>query len=111
MSKLSLCTEFKRKQEDLMLSYQELQEDIFTDKQESITILNELNLIFANLLKYQYQISQAEKIESIQEYTSSFTEDEIIKILALIEKKLQELQFNVHLKAWLDSFLLLLMEV
>lgn len=101
----------RRKQQDLMLNYQQIQEQIFIDRQKSITILNELNQFLSNLLKNNYQISSGQNQEEIHVYQDYFSQEELIQILEIIEKKYQELQFNVHFKSWLDTFLLQLMEV
>ena len=101
----------RRKQQDLMLNYQQIQEQIFIDRQKSITILNELNQFLSNLLKDNYQISSGQNQEEINAYQDYFSQEELIQILEIIEKKYQELQFNVHFKSWLDTFLLQLMEV
>ena len=100
-----------RKQEDLMLSYQEIQEQILNNKETTIAILNELKQFCSFVLKYKYQVQVENEHEWIEKYQANWTEEELLHLLEILEKKEQELQFNVHLKAWLDSFLLEVMEV
>lgn len=99
-----------RKQEDLLLSYKQISEDIYYDKNISIQVLNELMYFFAVLLKCKYQLIDSNE-EYVQQFLDSFTEEEILKILTILNQKQQELQYNLNLKLWIDSFLLKLMEV
>ncbi len=99
----------ERKQKDLMLSFQLILDEIFQNREQAAIILSEMENFFAQLLKNCYGIYL--NSDFVEQYKTQFSEPEILNILSVIESKKNELDYNINFKAWVDSFLLQLMEV
>ena len=100
-----------RKKKDLMLSYQFILDEIFPDKDSILSTLQTLEIFFAQILQKYYNINQSNCSEMVIKYENHFSLNEIIKFLSIFDEKQKELEYNLNLKAWIDSFLLRLMEV
>ena len=97
-----------RKHKNLLLNYQELYEKVCSDKQQTGKIIQELLFLFTTQLEDCFL--QNEKLEYNQ-IEASFTEEELLQMLSILQKKQDALQYNINLKLWLNSLLIALMEV
>ncbi len=97
------------KEKNLFFSYNELLEKVFTEKEKISKILDEIQILFSELLKEKYKMKKLEFISNIS--LQNLEEKQVLHILSVLQKKKEELQYNVNMKLWIDSFFLSLMEV
>lgn len=90
------------KKNDLFVNYQYIYNEILSDKIIARKILNDVEKIFINYLKYSLNKEEFSCDEEVARILSKISSEQIIEFLAIIEEEVQKLDYNVNYKLWLD---------
>ena len=97
------------KKDDLFINYKQISESILVDKFVAYEILSNIeNILISYLNNKVLSNTSSSELELL---LSSITDNDIIKIVKVIEEELPKLKFNVNYKLWLDSIFSRFVEV